>query len=311
MSSGRKSMAAILCDGNPQNNPEVREFLLREPFAPRRRRPRVVMILPCAVASSWLSAAELAAALRCAARRSARAARTLILVTEDQPALLLIVGRHLDRHPIACQRLDAVLLHLAGRVGDNFMSGVELHAVARVGKDFGHQSFELDQLFFSHGSLQVDRRLSAVVSGCGWVWYSGGFRDAKRQPLASRQPCRLATDAPTRGGSLAARHDYHHHGGVGEALLRLPERRRWAVRHARAAPAGPRDAGERLVPRPGCRACGGLPGAAPRGSASRCRADIPCPQRPRSARWRRPRRRRARCGRSDGRRFRGCSGYRN
>src|SRR3954449_12102563 len=170
MSSGRKSMAAILWEGNPQNNPEVRELLLREPFAPRRQRPRMVMILPCAVASSWLSAAELAAALRCAARRSARAARTLILVTKDQPALLQIVGRHLDRHPIACQRLDAVLLHLAGRVGDNFMSGVELHAVARVGKDFGHQSFELDQLFFSHGSLQVDRRLalwSVVAVGFG------------------------------------------------------------------------------------------------------------------------------------------------
>jgi hypothetical protein len=30
MSSGRKSMAAILCEGDPQNNPEVREFLFRD-----------------------------------------------------------------------------------------------------------------------------------------------------------------------------------------------------------------------------------------------------------------------------------------
>src|SRR5882757_1495166 len=172
MSSGRKSMAAIVCEGNPQNNPEGREFLLREAARSGRQRPRMVMILPCAVASSssCLSAAELTAALRCAARRSAGAAGTLVLVTEDQPSLLQIVGRHLDRHPIACQRLDAVLLHLAGRVGDNFMSGIELHAVARVGQDFGHQSFELDQLFFSHGSLQVDRRLvlgSLVAVGFG------------------------------------------------------------------------------------------------------------------------------------------------
>src|SRR5882757_3880911 len=170
MSSGRKSMAAIICEGSPQNNAEVREFLLREGFRAVlaataqghdfAMRGRVVV----------LSAAELTAALRCAARRSAWAAGTLILVTEDQPALLQIVGRHLDRHPIARQRLDAVLLHLAGRVGDNFMSGIELHAVARVGQDFGHQSFELDQLFFSHGSLQVDRRLvlgSLVAVGFG------------------------------------------------------------------------------------------------------------------------------------------------
>jgi hypothetical protein len=36
------------------------------------------------------------------------------------------------------------------------MPGIELHAIARIGEDFGHQSFELDQLFFSHGYLQID-----------------------------------------------------------------------------------------------------------------------------------------------------------
>src|SRR5712671_6076047 len=195
MSSGRKSMAVIICEGSPQNNAEVREFLLREGFRAVlaataqghdfAMRGRVVV----------LSAAELTAALRCAARRSARAAGTLILVTEDQPALLQIVGRHLDRHPIACQRLDAVLLHLAGRVGDNFMSGVELHAVARVGKDFGHQSFELDQLFFSHGSLQVDRRLalwSLVAVGFG---IRAAFAMQKGNPL---HPVSLAALQRTR-----------------------------------------------------------------------------------------------------------------
>src|SRR5258705_5078022 len=45
-------MAAIICEGSPQNNPERREFLLRGAFARRWRRPRVVMILPCAVALS-------------------------------------------------------------------------------------------------------------------------------------------------------------------------------------------------------------------------------------------------------------------
>src|SRR5439155_20536692 len=105
-----------------------------------------------------LPAAELAAARRPATRGSGTG--TLVLVTEDQATLLQIVGRHFDRDPIARQRLDPVLLHLAGGVGNNLVSGVELHAVARIGEDFGHQSFELDQLFFSHGGLQVDRGLA-------------------------------------------------------------------------------------------------------------------------------------------------------
>src|SRR6185312_11223359 len=88
-----------------------------------------------------LPAAELAAARRPTTRWPA--AGTLVLVTEDQATLLQIVGRHFDRDPIACQRLDPVLLHLAGSIGNNLVSGIELHAVARVGEDFGHQSFEL------------------------------------------------------------------------------------------------------------------------------------------------------------------------
>src|ERR1700733_14827669 len=104
-----------------------------------------------------LPAAELAAR-RCATRGSAT--RTLVLVTEDQPAFFQIIGRHLDRHPVARQCLDPVLFHLAGGIGDDLVSGVQLHAVARIGKDFSHQSFELDQLFFSHGYLQIDRRLA-------------------------------------------------------------------------------------------------------------------------------------------------------
>src|SRR5665213_2426034 len=114
-----------------------------------------------------LSTAELTAR-RCTTRRSAT--RTFILVTENKAALLKVIWRHLDRHPIARQRLDPVLFHLAGGVGDDLMPGIELHAIACIGEDFGHQSFELDQLFFSHDYLQVDRRLAlrplgAVGSG--------------------------------------------------------------------------------------------------------------------------------------------------
>src|SRR5258708_1206689 len=80
----------------------------------------------------WRSPATELAARRCATRSAA--ARTFVLVTEDQPALLQVIGRHLDRHPIARQRLDPVLFHLAGGVGGELVSGIELHAVTRVGE---------------------------------------------------------------------------------------------------------------------------------------------------------------------------------
>jgi len=50
MSSGRKSMAAILCEGSFQDNPEVREFLFRGTARLAGKRLRVAMILPRAIA---------------------------------------------------------------------------------------------------------------------------------------------------------------------------------------------------------------------------------------------------------------------
>src|ERR1700676_4669858 len=140
-----------------------------------------------------LPAAKLAARRR-TTRGAATATRTLVLVTEDEPAFFKIIWRHLDRHPVTRQRLDPVLFHLAGGVGDDLVSRIQLDAVAGIGEDFGHQSFELDQLFFSHGYLQVDRRLAWPV-GSGLVGYSDGFRGTKMRRPASLQLCRrLATD---------------------------------------------------------------------------------------------------------------------
>src|SRR5438128_684728 len=64
-------------------------------------------------------------------RRRARRRRALVLVPEDDAALVEIVRRHLDRHPISRERLDAVLLHAPGRVGDDRVPVVELDAKAR------------------------------------------------------------------------------------------------------------------------------------------------------------------------------------
>src|ERR1700688_507556 len=107
-------------------------------------------------------------------RRPAGRSGALVLVAEDQPALLEVIRRHLDGDAVARERLNAVLLHLAGRVGDDHLPGVELDAIARVRQDFGDETFELDQLFFCHRvslasrpAAILPRRTARVIASCG------------------------------------------------------------------------------------------------------------------------------------------------
>src|SRR6516225_2586791 len=152
---------------------------------PRRHK---AVTLGMAAQKPRLSAPKLASALRRAARGAstagARAGGTLVLVAENQPTLFEVVGGHLDRDAVAGQGLDAVLFHLAGGVGHDLVTCIELHAVARIGKDFGDQSFELDQLFFRHSVyLQIDRRLMLVA-----VWVElvrSGLATQERNALDS------------------------------------------------------------------------------------------------------------------------------
>src|SRR5579883_1588048 len=97
--------------------------------------------------SCSLSAAELATlgrATRCAAGLGGSGSGTLVLVAEYQSALFQIVRRHLNSNPVARERLDPVLFHLAGGVGDDLVPCVQLDTIAGIGEDFGDQSFELD-----------------------------------------------------------------------------------------------------------------------------------------------------------------------
>src|SRR5689334_3765399 len=171
------------------------------------------MKMPCAIPGSVaLPAAELAAALCPALGSGTCRGGPLVLVAEDQAALFEVVGRHLDGDAVAGQRLDAVLLHLAGGVGDDLVPGVELHAVARVGQDFGDQSLELDQLFFSHGSLQIGGRLALRTSVAVGFEFRPAFamqkgdaldpvslaalRTRRLMPVASRSGAMITTTTP-------------------------------------------------------------------------------------------------------------------
>src|SRR6516162_2285538 len=152
---------------------------------PRRHK---AVTLGMAAQKPRLSAPKLASALRRAARGASaagsRAGGTLVLVAENQPTLFEVVRGHLDRDAVAGQGLDAVLFHLAGGVGHDLVTCIELHAVARIGKDFGDQSFELDQFFFRHSVyLQIDRRLMLVA-----VWVElvrSGLATQERNALDS------------------------------------------------------------------------------------------------------------------------------
>src|SRR6201992_4165465 len=151
------------------------------------------MLMSCTYGDwSYPLAAAVLAARRCTARGAS--ARTFVLVAEYQSAFFKVIGRHFDGHPVARQRLDPVLLHLARSVGNDLVAGVELNAVARVGKDFGDQSFELDQLFFSHGFLQNDRRLA---------WPVGAIRTGVRTALPVQE--RHALHALGLGDRLRSR----------------------------------------------------------------------------------------------------------
>src|SRR5215471_3331330 len=94
--------------------------------------------------------------------RACESGGAVVLVAEDDAAFLKVIGRHLHYDAVTGERLDAVLLHLACRVGDDLMAGIELYPVSRVRQDFGHQALELNQLFLRHDFLTpVDRRFGA------------------------------------------------------------------------------------------------------------------------------------------------------
>jgi len=61
-----------------------------------------------------------------------------------------VVRRHLDVDFIASQNADAVLAHFARGVSKHFVSIVQLDAEHSVRKDFRHNSFKFEQVFFCH-----------------------------------------------------------------------------------------------------------------------------------------------------------------
>src|SRR5262249_36171283 len=69
---------------------------------------------------------------------------------EADAAAIEIIGRHLDDHPVAGERPDAVLLHLARRVGEHHMLVIQFHAIVAVGEDLDDGPLEFEHFFLRH-----------------------------------------------------------------------------------------------------------------------------------------------------------------
>ena len=71
-------------------------------------------------------------------------------MAERDAALREVVGRKLERNAVARENADVMLAHLAVRVGNEFVSVVELDAIARVGQDFENLPRHLNEVFLGH-----------------------------------------------------------------------------------------------------------------------------------------------------------------
>jgi hypothetical protein len=71
-------------------------------------------------------------------------------VAESDARFAEIVGRHFHVHPVAHADANEILAHLAGDMGQNFMTVGQSHAEHRAGQYLRHGPCQFDWFFFSH-----------------------------------------------------------------------------------------------------------------------------------------------------------------
>src|SRR5207248_3814590 len=71
-------------------------------------------------------------------------------VPVDDPAPREVVRRELHEHPVPGQDPDVVHPHLAGDVGEDLVTVVELDAEHRVRERLDHRSLDLDRILLGH-----------------------------------------------------------------------------------------------------------------------------------------------------------------
>ena len=71
----------------------------------------------------------------------------------NDPALLEVVRRDFDGHPVTRNDADEVLAHLAGDVGQNAVAIFQLDHELGIGQSLDNLSFGSDRFFFGHKDL--------------------------------------------------------------------------------------------------------------------------------------------------------------
>src|SRR5262245_20417210 len=141
-------------------SPAVRAFSLASLMASRRGVSRLsgVSSISAGIRRSGLKPACSSSAKR---RGEALASTSLTRASVMPPPVLLfeavvdtalgqVIGRHFDHHAVAGQDPDAILAHLSGSMGDDFMIVVELYAKRGIGQELGDRALEFKQFFLRH-----------------------------------------------------------------------------------------------------------------------------------------------------------------
>jgi hypothetical protein len=88
------------------------------------------------------------------AARRWRVGRAIGQMAKANPRFGQIVRRHFEGDFVAGQNLDAVLLHLARNICDDFDTVIQRDSVTRVGQDLGDYTLDFKQFFFGHERLE-------------------------------------------------------------------------------------------------------------------------------------------------------------
>lgn len=88
-----------------------------------------------------------------ASAEGALTAAALDLLPEDDASAIQVIGGHLDDDAITDQGADAVLLHLARRIGEDFVLIIQSDPEPALRQQFGDDTVELDQFFLGQGAL--------------------------------------------------------------------------------------------------------------------------------------------------------------
>ena len=84
----------------------------------------------------------------------------MLLVAEGDTSFREVVRTHFYFHAVTGEDLDVMHTHLAGDMGDDKRSVLELHTEHRVGQCLNYRSIYFNAVLFCHNLLFLDESVS-------------------------------------------------------------------------------------------------------------------------------------------------------